>query len=54
MKNKFVILLICSTLLLAGVGCTIAYEVSKNSSDEWSYAGRFFAGLRKSLGLRFS
>ena len=34
MKNKFVILLICSTLLLAGVGGTIAYEVSKNSSDE--------------------
>lgn len=34
MKNKFVILLICSTLLLAGVGGTIAYEASKNSSDE--------------------
>ena len=34
MKNKFVIMLICSTLLLAGVGGTIAYEVSKNSSDD--------------------
>ena len=34
MKKRFVVMLICATLLLAGEGVTIAYETAKSNKDE--------------------